>query len=589
MGILGIVLKLCAGLVFFLFGMSTMSNGLEKLAGGKLEIILKKMTDKPIIGVLMGLVITALIQSSSATTVILVGLVNSGLMSFQSTISVLFGANIGTTVTAWLLSLAGIESSSLIVQLFKPQNFAPVLAVIGTAFTMTAKSDKKKTLGAIFIGFTVLIYGMDIMSGSVESLAEEPWFGELFVKFSNPILAVLVGALVTAVIQSSSASVGILQALSLTGAITYNVAVPIVIGQNIGTCATGLISSIGAGAKAKRVALSQMLINVFGMVILLPVYLLVTKLLSLPTDVLKVSPVSIAVIHTVFNIATVVVLMPLTKFIARLSEKLVKEKVEEEADGTPSRAVYLDERLLNSPSIAVMECDSHTVKMALLAKETVLQSLKLVKKYDDDSAKVVCDNETVLDLYEDNLGTYLVKMSEQSLSNSDARTVARMLHTIGDFERLGDHAKGLQKVALEIKEKGIAFSSSAQHEIDVLVDAITEIVITTTRVYEKNDYELASRVEPLEQVIDRITAEIKTHHIERLQRGDCTIEMGFILSDLLTNCKRISDHCSNIAVATIEARNDSFDTHHYLNAVKYGDDSFNKVFDEYNRKYDLHA
>ena len=589
MGILGIVLKLCAGLVFFLFGMSTMSNGLEKLAGGKLEIILKKMTDKPIIGVLMGLVITALIQSSSATTVILVGLVNSGLMSFQSTISVLFGANIGTTVTAWLLSLAGIESSSLIVQLFKPQNFAPILAVIGTAFTMTAKSDKKKTLGAIFIGFTVLIYGMDIMSGSVESLAEEPWFGELFVKFSNPILAVLVGALVTAVIQSSSASVGILQALSLTGAITYNVAVPIVIGQNIGTCATGLISSIGAGAKAKRVALSQMLINVFGMVILLPVYLLVTKLLSLPTDVLKVSPVSIAVIHTVFNIATVVVLMPLTKFIARLSEKLVKEKVEEEADGTPSRAVYLDERLLNSPSIAVMECDSHTVKMALLAKETVLQSLKLVKKYDDDSAKIVCDNETVLDLYEDNLGTYLVKMSEQSLSNSDARTVARMLHTIGDFERLGDHAKGLQKVALEIKEKGIAFSSSAQHEIDVLVDAITEIVITTTRVYEKNDYELASRVEPLEQVIDRITAEIKTHHIERLQRGVCTIEMGFILSDLLTNCKRISDHCSNIAVATIEARNDSFDTHHYLNAVKYGDDSFNKVFDEYNRKYDLHA
>lgn len=589
MGILGIVLKLCAGLVFFLFGMSTMSNGLEKLAGGKLEIILKKMTDKPIIGVLMGLVITALVQSSSATTVILVGLVNSGLMSFQSTISVLFGANIGTTVTAWLLSLAGIESSSLVVQLFKPQNFAPVLAVIGTAFTMTAKSDKKKTLGAIFIGFTVLIYGMDIMSGSVESLAEESWFGELFVKFSNPILAVLVGALVTAVIQSSSASVGILQALSLTGAITYNVAVPIVIGQNIGTCATGLISSIGAGAKAKRVALSQMLINVFGMVILLPIYLLVTKLLSLPTDVLKVSPVSIAVIHTVFNIATVVVLMPLTKFIARLSEKLVKEKVEEEADGTPSRAVYLDERLLNSPSIAVMECDSHTVKMALLAKETVLQSLKLVKKYDDDSAKIVCDNETVLDLYEDNLGTYLVKMSEQSLSNSDARTVARMLHTIGDFERLGDHAKGLQKVALEIKEKGIAFSSSAQHEIDVLVDAITEIVITTTRVYEKNDYELASRVEPLEQVIDRITAEIKTHHIERLQRGDCTIEMGFILSDLLTNCKRISDHCSNIAVATIEARNDSFDTHHYLNAVKYGDDSFNKVFDEYNRKYDLHA
>ncbi|MBO5065033.1 MAG: Na/Pi cotransporter family protein [Clostridia bacterium] len=588
MGVSGIVLKLCAGLVFFLFGMSTMSNGLEKLAGGKLEIILKKMTDKPIIGVLMGLVITALIQSSSATTVILVGLVNSGLMSFQSTISVLFGANIGTTVTAWLLSLAGLESSSLIVQLFKPQNFAPVLAVIGTAFTMAAKSDKKKTLGAIFIGFTVLIYGMDIMSGSVESLAGEPWFGELFVKFSNPVLAVLVGALVTAVIQSSSASVGILQALSLTGAITYNIAVPIVIGQNIGTCATGLISSIGAGAKAKRVALSQLLINVFGMIIVLPVYLLGVKLLSLPTDALKVNPVSIAIIHSVFNIATVVVLMPFAKFIARLCEKMVKEKAEEEGD-VPSRAVYLDERLLNSPTIAVMECDNHTVKMALLAKDTVLGALKLVKGYDKDIAKKVCDNEKILDLYEDNLGTYLVKMSEQSLSNADARTVARMLHTIGDFERLGDHAKGLQKVALEIKDKGISFSTNAQHEIAVLVDAITEIVITTTLVYEKNDYELASKVEPLEQVIDRITAEIKSHHIERLQRGDCTIQMGFVLSDLLTNCKRISDHCSNIAVATIEARNDSFDTHHYLNTVKYGDESFNKVFDEYNRKYDLHA
>lgn len=586
---LGIAIKLCAGLVFFLFGMSTMSNSLEKLAGSKLEIILKKMTDKPILGVLMGLVITAIIQSSSATTVILVGLVNSGLMSFQSTIAVLFGANIGTTVTAWLLSLAGIESSSLLVQIFKPQIFAPVLAVIGTIFTMVAKSDKKKTLGAIFIGFTVLIYGMDIMSGSVESLAEEEWFNSLFMKFSNPILGVLVGAVVTAIIQSSSASVGILQALSLTGAISYDVAVPIIIGQNIGTCATGLISSIGAGAKAKRVALSQLLINVLGMIIVLPVYLLVTNLLGLPTDTEMVGPVSVAVVHSVFNIVTVVVLMPFIKYIAKLCEKLVREKkAQDEADGV-TRAVYLDERLLNSPSIAVMECDNYTVKMALLAKDTVLEALKLVKKYDKNVAKTVYDDEKVLDLYEDNLGTYLVKMSEQSLSNNDARTVARMLHTIGDFERLGDHAKGLEKVAAEIYDKKIEFSPSAKKEIDILVEAITEIVITTTIVYEKNDYELASKVEPLEQVIDRITAEIKSHHIMRLQRGDCTIEMGFILSDLLTNCKRISDHCSNIAVAVIEARNDSFDTHNYLNSVKYGNDSFTKIYEEYNRKYDLHA
>ncbi len=583
------VIGLCAGLVFFLFGMSTMSSGLEKAAGSKLEIILKKMTDKPIIGVLMGLIITAVIQSSSATTVILVGLVNSGLMSFKSTIAVLFGANIGTTVTSWLLSLAGLESSSFIVQIFKPQIFSPLFAIIGTAFMMMAKSDKKKNLGAIFVGFTVLIYGMDIMSGAVESLADKPWFGDLLLKFNNPILGVLVGAVLTAVIQSSSASVGILQALSLTGAITYNMAVPIIVGQNIGTCITGIISSIGAGAKAKRVALSQLLINVFGCIILLPIYLIVTTFVDLGTDVLNVNPVSIAVIHTVFNLVTVFVLMPFIKVIAKICEKVIREKSGEKSADTVGNVVYLDERLLNSPSIAVMECDSYTVKMALLAKETVLESLKLVKGYNKDSAKIVYDNEKVLDMYEDNLGSYLVRMSEQSLSNNDARTVARMLHTIGDFERLGDHAKGLEKVAAEINEKKIKFSDSANKEIGVLIDAIGEIIITTTRVYEKNDYELAARVEPLEQVIDRITAEIKTHHIKRLQSGDCTIELGFVLSDLLNNCKRISDHCSNIAVAVIEAHNDSFDAHNYLNSVKYSSEEFKDVFEEYKRKYDLHA
>ncbi len=588
MEMFNMVIGLCAGLVFFLFGMSTMSSGLEKAAGSKLEIILKKMTDKPIIGVFMGLIITAVIQSSSATTVILVGLVNSGLMSFKSTIAVLFGANIGTTVTAWLLSLSGLESSSFIVQIFKPQIFSPLFAIVGTAFMMMAKSDKKKNLGAIFVGFTVLIYGMDIMSGAVESLADKPWFGDLLTTFNNPVLGVLVGAVLTAIIQSSSASVGILQALSLTGAITYNMAVPIIVGQNIGTCITGIISSIGAGAKAKRVALSQLLINVFGCIILLPIYLVVTSLVDLGTDVLNVNPVSIAIIHSVFNIVTVIILMPFIKLIAKLCEKLVREKKGSKEDGV-ARAVYLDERLLNTPSIAVMECDSYTVKMALLAKETVLEALKLVNDYNKETVKTVHENEKILDLYEDNLGTYLVRMSEQSLSNNDARTVARMLHTIGDFERLGDHAKGLQKVAEEIHDKNIKFSDSAVKEINILLDAITEIIITTTLVYEKNDYELAARVEPLEQVIDRITAEIKSHHIVRLQRGDCTIELGFVLSDLLTNCKRISDHCSNIAVAVIEAKNDSFDSHNYLNSVKYGDDDFKGVYEEYKRKYDLHA
>lgn len=580
------IISLLAGLVFFLFGMSTMSNSLEKLAGSKLEIVLKKMTDKPVIGLLMGLVVTAIIQSSSATTVILVGLVNSGLMSFQSTIGVLFGANIGTTVTAWLLSLSSIggEGAPFILQLFKPNIFSPVLAVIGTAFTMMAKSDKKKIIGTLFIGFTVLIYGMDIMSDAVETLSG---VGELFAKFNNPILCVLVGILVTAVIQSSSASVGILQALSLTGVITYDIAVPIIIGQNIGTCITGLISSIGAGAKAKRVVFSQIFIKVLGMIIVLPAYILVTKALNLATDEMVVNPVSIAIIHTVYNVI-LLLLMPFSKAIANLCEKVIREKHSEEVVKGTKAVVYLDERLFRTPAVAVMECDNYTSQMAIIAKLTILKALNLVFDYNKEEADLIKENESVLDAYEDELGSYLVKISAESLSANDARTVSRMLHTIGDFERLGDHALNLKKVAQEIYEKKITFSPNAQKEITTLIEAITEIIVMTTRVYEKNDLTLATRVEPLEQVIDGLASEIKSHHINRLQSGDCTIELGFVLSDLLTNCERISDHCSNIAVAVIEAQHDTFDAHNYLKSVKYGNDEFKAVFEEYNGKYDLH-
>ena len=581
----GIIIKLCAGLVFFLFGMSTMSDSLEKMAGSKLEVVLKKMTDKPILGVIMGIAITAIIQSSSATTVILVGLVNSGLMKLVSAIAVLLGANIGTTITSWLLSLSGLSGESIVVQIFKPQNFAPIFAVIGTAFVMTSKNEKKKTLGLMFIGFTVLIYGMDIMSDSVEGLADMPWFGDLLIKFNNPILGVLMGALITAVIQSSSASVGILQALSLTGAITFDMAVPIVIGQNIGTCVTGIISSIGAGAKAKRVALSQLLINVFGMLIVLPLYLVGVRIIGIGIGDDFVNPVSIAVIHTVFNVVTVVVLMPLVKLIAKISEKLIKEKTEDIE--RKKQTVRLDERLINTPSIAVMECDSYTVKMALLAKETIMDAVELIRGYENERAKTVFDNEGILDEYEDGLGTYLVKMSAHSLSAEDAQTVTRMLHSIGDFERLGDHALNLSKVAEEMDRKKIAFSEKAQNEIEVLLNAITEIVITTTTVYEKDDVALAKKVEPLEQVVDSLCADIKSRHVKRLKNGECTIELGFILSDLLTNCQRISDHCSNIAVATIESHTDNFDTHKYLNSVKYGNEEFKTVFEEYSSKYEL--
>ena len=580
------IISLLAGLVFFLFGMSTMSNSLEKLAGSKLEVVLKKMTDKPVIGLLMGLVVTAIIQSSSATTVILVGLVNSGLMSFQSTIGVLFGANIGTTVTAWLLSLSSIggEGAPAILQIFKPQIFSPILAVIGTAFTMMAKSDKKKIIGTLFIGFTVLIYGMDIMSDAVEAMKG---IGDLFAKFDNPVLCVLVGILVTAVIQSSSASVGILQALSLTGAITYDIAVPIIIGQNIGTCITGLLSAIGAGAKAKRVVFSQIFIKVLGMLIVLPVYVVATKALDLATDVMTVNPVTIAIIHTVYNVI-LLLLMPFSKAIAKLCEKVIREKKDSEVAGSRKGIVYLDERLLRSPAVAVMECDNYTSQMAIIAKITILKALNLVFDYNKEDAALIKENEGVLDTYEDELGSYLVKVSAESLSANDAHTVSRMLHTIGDFERLGDHALNLKKVAEEIYEKKIHFSESAQKEIDTLIDAITEIVVMTTKVYEKNDVELAFKVEPLEQVIDGLASEIKSHHVNRLQSGDCTIELGFVLSDLLTNCERISDHCSNIAVAVIEAQNDAFDAHNYLKSVKYGNEQFKVLFEEYNEKYDLH-
>ncbi|MGN0526500.1 MAG: Na/Pi cotransporter family protein [Acutalibacteraceae bacterium] len=579
------VLSLLAGLVFFLFGMSTMSDGLEKAAGSKLEIILKKMTSNVFISIVMGALITVVIQSSSATTVMLVGLVNSGLLAFENSIGVIFGANIGTTITAWFLSLVGVESDSFLIQMVKPQNFAPILAVIGIAFIMTSKSDKKKNLGTIFVGFTLLIYGMDIMSGSVSGLADSPEFKEILLKFNNPVVGIVAGTLFTAVLQSSSASVGILQALSLTGSITYSMAVPVILGQNIGTCATGLISCIGAGSNAKRVAFTHTLINVLGTIIFMPLFLIVNTVIGNYFEENFVNPASIAVIHTIFNVVTVIVLAPFTKLIAKIANKVIKDKGEEKDIKT--KLIYLDERLFRSPTVAVMECDNYTSLMAVLAKGTIIKAMKLVFSYDKAEAELIEENEGILDLYEDELGTYLVKLSSQSLSEKDSRTVSRMLHTIGDFERLGDHALNLKKVALEIHEKKIQFSEDAQKEIAVLIEAVIEIVVMTTRVYEKNDLELASKVEPFEQVIDKLCAEIKSNHINRLQSGDSTIEKGFVLSDLLTNCERISDHCSNIAVAVIEAQNDSFDTHSYLNSIKYGNDDFKKVFEEYNEKYDL--
>lgn len=579
------VLKLFLGLAFFLFGMSVMSSNLEKLAGGKLEYSLRKVTAKPTLSLLLGAGITIAIQSSSATTVMLVGLVNSGIMQFSQTINIIFGANIGTTLTSWILSLSGIESSSFAVQMLKPENFCPIIALIGVGMTMFSKVDKKRSIGIILTGFTVLMYGMEFMKQAVSPLSELPSFTTLLTRFNNPLFGLLIGIAVTAVIQSSAASIGILQALSLTGSITCGMAIPIVMGQNIGTCATSLISCIGTTKNAKQVATAHISIKIIGALICLPIYLIIDYFTGNVLSNLTVSPARIAMIHTVFNLGITVILMPLSKVIVKLVKKLIPEK---EADKPQKESVFmLDERLLRSPSVAVNECEVYTAKMAEIALKTLLNSLDNINSYSKESAKDILDDEDKLDTLEDSLGTFLVKISSQSLSEIDSRRVSKMLHTIGDFERLGDHAVNLLKVSQEMYDKSITFSDEAVAELQTLRSAIEEILNLTISAYINNDIDMAYRVEPLEQVIDRLTAQIKDNHIRRLQNGNCTIELGFVLSDTLTNYERISDHCSNIAVAIIELFKGSFDTHQYLNSIKYGEGRFSALYEEYDGKYSI--
>ena len=578
------VLSLCCGLAFFLFGMQTMSHNLERLAGGKLEGALKLMTANPVVSAVLGAFITIAMQSSSACTVMLVGLVNSGIMHFSQTLNVIFGANIGTTLTAWLLSLSGIESDNFFLQMLKPVNFSPILAVIGVFMTMIGKKERTKSIGNIMVGFAVLMIGMNFMSDAVSPLADMPEFGTIMVKFTNPAVGVIVGALFTALIQSSAASVGILQALAMTGSITYTMAIPIIMGQNIGTCITAIISCIGASTGAKRVAVMHTLINLLGTLILLPVYLIINGIFHLPIANAPIDAFGIALCHTLFNIFATILLMPNGKLIIKLTERLTKEKHTEKQEKSSSVCV-LDERLLRSPSIAVSECANYTNEMCNLALDTLRKSIGLMKHYDDKVAQDVVDLEDTVDLYEDRLGTFLVKLSSQALSRTDGHRVSLMLHTIGDFERLSDHAVNIKEVALEMHKKGLAFSQDGQREINLLTEALEEILALTERAFIDCDLKTASQVEPLEQVIDQTIAHLKAHHIERLQHGTCTIELGFILSDLLTNYERVSDHCSNVAVAIIEVEHNSFDTHKYLNEVKYGSADFAASYEKFADKY----
>ena len=578
-------LRLILGLAFFLFGMNVMSSNLEKMAGGRLEQLLKTMTASPWVSMLLGAAITIAVQSSSAVTVMLVGLVNSGIMKFGQTLYVIFGANIGTTLTAWILSLSGIQSGNAWLKMLKPENFSPILAIIGVVMMMVCNNDKKKSIGTVLVGFTILMYGMVVMSDAVSPLAEMPEFSAVLAGLRNPLLGVVVATVFTAIIQSSAASVGILQALALTGSLTYEMVIPMVMGLNIGTCATSLISSIGTSYKAKRVAVIHFSIKVIGTLICLPLYLLATSVFQLEFVHYTVTPWNIAMVHTVYNLAITALLMPFTNQLVKLGKWLVKAK--EETAPKDSMQYAPDLLLLRSPSVALQECDHYTFRMAATARESLEKAMALVGAYNETDAEVVLQQEDTLDLYEDRLDTYLVYLSAQALSQQDSRRVGKMQHAIGDFERLGDHAVNLVKAGKELEIKSLFFSEEARRELGVLSEAVREILQLTTDCYITTDHEMAHRVEPLEQVIDDLTKTIKLHHIARLQAGRCSIELGFILTDLLTDYERISDHCSNIAVAVIELQHDALDSHRYLNDMKRDSDAFRMMFEEFSEKYKL--
>ncbi len=579
------LIKVAGGLAFFLYGMHVMSSGLEKMAGGKLEQALKKMTSNPFKSLALGAGITVAIQSSSALTVMLVGLVNSGIMQIGQTVGVIMGSNIGTTFTAWLLSLMDISGDSLLLSLIKPENFSLVLALIGAFMIMSAKSVRKRDIGAIMVGFAVLMYGMKLMGDACKPLAEVPEFQNLLVAFNNPVFGVVIGAVVTGIIQSSAASVGILQTLAIqTGQITYGMAIPIIMGQNIGTCVTALISSFGVSRNAKKVAVIHISFNLIGTVVLLTLYLIADAVFQFAFSDLPVNAAGIAIVHSIFNVATTLLLLPFGKLLVKIANTLLPDK---EGEPAKKKNIMIDERLLATPSVAIIECQEASAKMAMLAKETLLMSVDLIGNYDEKAAKTVLQNEDKLDDYEDKLGTSLVQISAEALSEHNSQMASRILRAIGDFERLGDHAVNLVGIAEEIHTKKIQFTPEANKEISVLTGALKEILDNMCAVYESCDEAAAADIEPLEQVIDCLTKEIKANHVSRLQKGLCTIETGFVLMDLLTNYERVSDHCSNIAVSVIETSHSTFETHKYLNKVKFGNKNFNDNFEKFSEKYSI--
>ena len=577
------VFSLLGGLALFLFGMDIMGKALEKQAGGQLQKILSKLTDNPLKGFFLGLCVTAVIQSSSATTVMVVGFVNSGIMELHQAIGVIMGSNVGTTVTSWILSLSGLQGDSFLINMLKPTSFSPVLAFIGILLYM-GKSEKRKGVGTILIGFAVLMTGMTTMSNAVLPLQNEAWFTSLFIRFSNPLLGVLVGAVVTGIIQSSSASVGILQALSATGVITYGSAIPIIMGQNIGTCVTALISSVGANKNARRAAMVHLYFNIIGVTLFLAVFYGANLLLDFAFVNETVTAWGIAVVHSIFNLTATAVLLPFANGLEKLAILTIPDDAEKES------FALLDERLLNTPAVAVARAHSATADMAELARVGVVQAMSLTHKWDDSLAQKVREEEEKVDKYEDALGTYLVKLSSREMSHADSQSVNTLLHTISDFERISDHSVNVLSSAEEIHAKSIEFSKDAQEELQVLEGAVQDVLSRTTDAFRKGDLHMAGKVEPLETVVDELVRAIKARHVARLQTGSCSIEYGFVLEDLLTNYERVCDHCSNVAVAQIEVAQDSFDTHAYLNDLRYGNETkeseqFQRRLDRYRERY----
>ena len=568
------LLSMIGGLALFLYGMEVLGDGLKKASGGKLEHILEKLTSNKLMAVLLGAGVTAVIQSSSATTVMVVGYVNSGIMKLSQAVGVILGANVGTTVTAWILSLTDVNGSGFFLQLLKPTSFSPILAIIGVCLISMGKKERQKNIGTILIGFAVLMFGMDTMSTAVEPLAEQPEFSHILLMFSNPVLGMLVGLILTAVIQSSSASIGILQALCATGVVSYATAIPIIMGQNVGTCVTALISSAGASKNAKRAALIHLYYNIIKTVAFMAVFYALNAFIHFAFLEEAASALGIAVIHTAFNVAAVIIIFPVSWILEKLAYLTIPETEEErekEAEKSRKEIQLLDTRFLSTPGFALEQCKNVAVDMADYSREALFLAIQMLDKFDKASADRVVELENIVDHYEDEIGAYLVKLSSRHLTEKDSQHLSVLLHSIGDFERISDHAINIMEAAKEMHAKELDFSRKAREELGIYTGAIKDIINTSVLVFQEEDLKLAAMIEPMEEVIDYLSVEVKKRHMKRLRKGKCTIEMGFILSDIVTNYERVSDHCSNIALSLLQLNEENFEAHEYQEAISSKD------------------